>query len=709
MEVIPVFDWAHVKVASEFLEAMNYDKGRSKHDVLQHLALTGGVAMEWEGEGDITLKGTWSCMLQAQVSNSVPERDQPVSNIKNFEKCRLESEVNGSTSKAKSQSEEGNEVYVNITLSSLPFPVVATDGKSSISQDLILPHEKGSTRKSEKRLHIQDDSVVNYCIPELSEKCKPDPNGEISSNNNREGINSQCVQLKSVNASEKDCIVSEHSTENHQTDSDSEKNKDIMIKIKQVAQFLKLPDGMQVKTKEGDKVKLSDRRSEVSCARENKPSLIAEAVPESDHVAKDVSLTSSTSDCAVKKDFEAETSSENKNVEPVKSTVTKKKIYEELSPFKFFCTICSFKSKRESHYQRHLQLHNQVSKLYACDKCNFKAIRLGHLRRHELSHSSTTVACNLCHYRTNNHKALAKHKRIKHKTNQITEGKKEIFQCKHCEYSTSKNHFLLRHQRVHGLGSTVKIQKSYQCDQCQYKTSRREHLVRHSNNIHGGQRPFLCHHCGKAFKRQDALKQHATTHVSEATVICPVCSKGCRSQAHLTQHMAVHSTVRSYLCELCGSAFKTRAVQRKHILTIHQHPKAFFCHHCSRKFNTKYALRRHNKQHSSERKSKPEDQAPRPVTSAPGTVPDALGTSMKMLQADAIFIQDTPRNHFSDNPSSITMQENPGQHDGEKITVQLAENYDPETLRVILSHMYVHHSNETATALLYLTGNFTPY
>ena len=43
-----------------------------------------------------------------------------------------------------------------------------------------------------------------------------------------------------------------------------------------------------------------------------------------------------------------------------KKPCTKKKDYEKLAPFKFFCKMCSFKSKRESHYQRHLELHNKV-------------------------------------------------------------------------------------------------------------------------------------------------------------------------------------------------------------------------------------------------------------------------------------------------------------------------------------------------------------
>jgi hypothetical protein len=48
-------------------------------------------------------------------------------------------------------------------------------------------------------------------------------------------------------------------------------------------------------------------------------------------------------------------------IQNVKRSCGKKKDYEKLAPFKFFCTLCSFKSKRESHYQRHLELHSKVS------------------------------------------------------------------------------------------------------------------------------------------------------------------------------------------------------------------------------------------------------------------------------------------------------------------------------------------------------------
>jgi hypothetical protein len=76
---------------------------------------------------------------------------------------------------------------------------------------------------------------------------------------------------------------------------------------------------------------------------------------------------------------------------------------------------------------------------------------------------------------------------------------------------------------------------------CSYKTGRKEHYIRHVNNVHNNKRPYLCDHCGKAFKRPDALKQHRVTHVeldpSLGAFRCPVCGKCCRSQAQLTQHL----------------------------------------------------------------------------------------------------------------------------------------------------------------------------
>lgn len=127
--------------------------------------------------------------------------------------------------------------------------------------------------------------------------------------------------------------------------------------------------------------------------------------------------------------------------------------------------------------------------------------------------------------------------------------------------------------------------------------------MRHVNNVHGNKRPFLCHLCGKAFKRGDALLQHYQTHSEigpseNSNYKCNICEKAFRSHSHLFEHQAVHSEIRSFLCEICGASFKTRSVHRKHVLSIHRNPRAYSCDSCTKKFNTLFALKRHQKTHT---------------------------------------------------------------------------------------------------------------
>ncbi|XP_037796053.1 zinc finger protein 286A-like [Penaeus monodon] len=278
--------------------------------------------------------------------------------------------------------------------------------------------------------------------------------------------------------------------------------------------------------------------------------------------------------------------------------------------FKFSCQICSYKSMRENHFVKHMKLHDKGIALYRCNECSFVSIRASHLRRHKMSHAQQVLNCHLCSYTCDEQKLLAKHVRVKHQTpkpKQITSDveAQALYECKECEYKTSWHYAYQRHRRTHTASKVVRI---HTCPQCPYKTMRREHFLRHIKNVHQNHRPFLCDICGKAFKRQDALKQHHVTHYQSMSsgrsgqigpygFVCHICQKVCRSAAYLKEHMATHSEERSFLCEVCGASFKTRSVQRNHVQTIHRRPRSFTCPSCEKKFNTKYALRRHMKQH----------------------------------------------------------------------------------------------------------------
>lgn len=284
----------------------------------------------------------------------------------------------------------------------------------------------------------------------------------------------------------------------------------------------------------------------------------------------------------------------------------RKKHYEEVTPFKYFCDLCSFKTKRNSHYVKHMKIHEKVATVHRCSGCPFTTVRLGHLRRHQATHSSVLQRCSRCSYATDNHKLLLRHIRVKHRRAQCSRGTPaQVLECPHCSYRTTRSQMLARHKRRHlGEGSSPQGAALHQCEQCCYKTRRKEHLVRHRNNVHGEARPFLCHQCGKAFKRGDALRQHHLTHgdgpprEASHSFPCPQCPKTFRTQSHLAEHEATHSTARPFLCEVCGAAFKTRSVQRKHVQSVHRNPRAFSCQACSKKFNTQYALKRHQKLHA---------------------------------------------------------------------------------------------------------------
>ncbi|XP_054722704.1 zinc finger protein 530-like isoform X2 [Uloborus diversus] len=211
------------------------------------------------------------------------------------------------------------------------------------------------------------------------------------------------------------------------------------------------------------------------------------------------------------------------------------------APYKHSCKLCSFKTKRSSHFIKHMAIHEKV------------------------------------------------------------------LSCPHCSYQTTKQHYYDRHRRMHCSRRSTPL---HQCEQCRYKTHRKEHFVRHVNDVHGNRRPHLCHLCGKAFKRGDALRQHGATHDAAGCHRCGACGKAFRSRSHLSEHRAVHSEVRQFLCEVCGAGFKTRSVHRKHVLSIHRNPRAYTCDACPRKFNTLYALKRHRKVHAGGKVPRPENGAP---------------------------------------------------------------------------------------------------
>lgn len=134
----------------------------------------------------------------------------------------------------------------------------------------------------------------------------------------------------------------------------------------------------------------------------------------------------------------------------------RKRKYEDNLPFKYFCSHCSFKSKRKNHFIKHCRLHDKPQKLYMCGQCDFKTIRISTLRRHELVHSENKLLlCDLCPYKTDDPKFLAKHHSLKHTGN-------KLIKCNQCEYSTGSQREFRRHALTHKPNKPATL---WNCDQ----------------------------------------------------------------------------------------------------------------------------------------------------------------------------------------------------------------------------------------------------
>lgn len=58
------------------------------------------------------------------------------------------------------------------------------------------------------------------------------------------------------------------------------------------------------------------------------------------------------------------------------------------------------------------------------------------------------------------------------------------------------------------------ISRVFDCELCDNKFYRKHHLERHIQNIHEGQRPWICNECGFAFHQKPNLgKLHAKARV----------------------------------------------------------------------------------------------------------------------------------------------------------------------------------------------------
>jgi len=217
--------------------------------------------------------------------------------------------------------------------------------------------------------------------------------------------------------------------------------------------------------------------------------------------------------------------------------------YEQLMPYRFFCTQCSFMSKRQGHMTKHLELHARGVAVLKCSLCTYRTTRTNHLTRHRLQqHSTNCLPCSVdgCTYVASSQRLFQRHLSSRHSSVPASAS----FPCpvSGCTYTAVTETRLVRHKARHRVVenqlSDAELVERYRCTKCPYETTQREHFRRHVDSVHNNLRPFLCDICGRRFKRHDALLQHSAVHNDQSDARsnihrCSVCDRTFRSKVVL--------------------------------------------------------------------------------------------------------------------------------------------------------------------------------
>ncbi|XP_060805080.1 zinc finger protein 846-like [Amyelois transitella] len=140
----------------------------------------------------------------------------------------------------------------------------------------------------------------------------------------------------------------------------------------------------------------------------------------------------------------------------------------------------------------------------------------------------------------------------------------------------------------------------YTCKLCGKNLSSSHTYVYHKR-IHTGERPCVCHVCGKQFRAPNGLQRHLTeTHERLRRHSCQYCPKNFANVQNLKQHMRIHTGERPYVCPQCGKRFTQSGSLHVHVRTHTDH-FPFDCAECGAKFRLRAGLARHRLKHSGER------------------------------------------------------------------------------------------------------------
>ncbi|CAL4208875.1 unnamed protein product, partial [Meganyctiphanes norvegica] len=178
------------------------------------------------------------------------------------------------------------------------------------------------------------------------------------------------------------------------------------------------------------------------------------------------------------------------------------------------------------------------------------------------------------------------------------------FKCGICEESFTDVDVLCDHYTSCHTGE----QELY-CEVCSVGCATESQLQQHRNlhiyeeqqsiiqTLPTDQYPFVCHICGKSFKKLQELTRHHRIHTQEKNHKCDLCGAGFPLKSALDKHVLVHTGERPFKCDICLKSFRQSAALVRHKLWTHRLKNQNKCELCGKTFFTPALLQYHLDSH----------------------------------------------------------------------------------------------------------------